>query len=203
MSSATLQPLHPHPNLLIFPVPSFASRAPLTLSNLYVTILPFILLLLMASLARVRGTWPLRMGLLPFSIAITSRAFFGYYCDDPILVGANHGIGKSSQVAEKERLVQLMRVNHCRIIGCSLHHSSTRPRTQTRRCIKGGGARSTFVSLPIVPKLVCILELHKRTRTSPQTYIQRAFFLSLISSTDIFITTPLYFNSFRVLLQRI
>lgn len=93
-SNAFRQPFEQLHDLLNYLVPPHASRIPLALSNAYVLLLPSLLLLLMASLARVRDTWPLRMGLLPLTMTVTLRVYFGYYCDDPELVGANHGLGE-------------------------------------------------------------------------------------------------------------
>lgn len=70
-------------------------KTPLAPSSAYVLLLPSLLLLFMASLARMRGMWPLRMGLLPLALAVTLRVYLGYYCENPELVGANHGLGES------------------------------------------------------------------------------------------------------------
>lgn len=74
-------------------------QTPLAPSSAYVLLLSSILLLVMASLARMRGMWPLRTGLLPLALAVTLRVYLGYYCNGPELVKANHGLGESLELS--------------------------------------------------------------------------------------------------------
>lgn len=73
-------------------IPPQAEREPVTLSNSQVLALPLIATIIMASLARTPNTWPIRLALLPVSIACTLRVCFGHVFE-PSLNGLNGLLG--------------------------------------------------------------------------------------------------------------
>ncbi|KAF8312205.1 hypothetical protein DL93DRAFT_2098346 [Clavulina sp. PMI_390] len=81
-----------------FLVPPHSQRIPITPQNLYVYVVPHVPVLIMAGLARTRGTWLIRLAFLPFAIAVILRYSFGYYFDSEYLHGLNHGLGATGFV---------------------------------------------------------------------------------------------------------
>src|ERR1700733_7404448 len=62
-------------------VPPHHERTPYNGSNVLYSGLPLLAIFLMAGLARRRGTWLIRLALLPVTLALTLRIFFGYFMD--------------------------------------------------------------------------------------------------------------------------
>ena len=75
-------------------IPPHHERTPYNRSNVLYSGLPFLAVFLMAGLARRRGTWLIRLALLPVALALTLRIFFGYFMHGQYFHGINHGYGK-------------------------------------------------------------------------------------------------------------
>lgn len=79
-------------------VPPHHERKPIDASNVLYSILPVLSLLLMAGLARRRGTWLIRLALLPLALAVTLRMSFGHFIDNEYFYAFNHGYGKCIRI---------------------------------------------------------------------------------------------------------
>lgn len=77
-------------------VPPYDERKPITASNALYLFLPSLSLLLMAGLARRRGTWTLRLAFLPVALAITLRMSCGLFINDEYFNQLNYAIGEST-----------------------------------------------------------------------------------------------------------
>jgi disulfide bond formation protein DsbB len=66
-----------------FLIPPPEDRTPFTLSEARYFVLPAMLLVMLAGLARRPGTWLLRLALLPFALIAILRGVFGFAILDP------------------------------------------------------------------------------------------------------------------------
>jgi hypothetical protein len=79
-------------------VPPHDEREPINASNVLYSALPFLSLILMAGLARRRGTWLIRLAWLPVALALTLRVSFGHFINDEYFYAFNHGKGEFAVV---------------------------------------------------------------------------------------------------------
>lgn len=82
--------------VLRYVIPPPADRLPRSAETASYYLIPFILLLVMAGLARRPGTWALRLAIFPFAVAAVLRGAYGFVYLDPQQVGANQAFGSSS-----------------------------------------------------------------------------------------------------------
>ncbi|KAF8312207.1 hypothetical protein DL93DRAFT_2082308 [Clavulina sp. PMI_390] len=74
-------------------VPPHAERIPITSQNAWLCALPHVTVILMAGLARTRGTWLIRLALFPIVIVIILRFSYAYFVDNIESHGMNQNIG--------------------------------------------------------------------------------------------------------------
>lgn len=79
-------------------VPPHDEREAINTSNALGSALPILSLFLMAGLARRRGTWLIRLALLPVALALTLRVSFGYFINGGYFYAFNHGRGEFAAV---------------------------------------------------------------------------------------------------------
>lgn len=83
------------PNTVRYLLPKYATRIPYTNETALYLVLPIVILVVMAGLARTPSTSTLRLALLPLAVAATLRMCFGYFYDGPENDGLNHGLRTS------------------------------------------------------------------------------------------------------------
>ena len=76
-----------------FLIPPPADRTPLTRSEARYFVVPAVLLVILAGLARRPGTWLLRLALLPFVLVAILRGAFGFVVLGPDEEPVNHVFG--------------------------------------------------------------------------------------------------------------
>lgn len=80
-------------------VPPPEKRTPHGVQNVNLYLTTLFLLILMAGLARRRGTWELRLAVLPFALAAVLRSSFGHVVQGVGEEPTNHTFGESKSIS--------------------------------------------------------------------------------------------------------